>query len=112
MVETEKGAVDVESWQSGVVAQILVAVGTKVPVGTVLATLEGAAPAASVAPPAAPPAPPPPAPPPPVSTGARPMASPAARRRAHEQNVKLASVHGSGPHGEITVADVERAAVP
>ena len=112
VVETEKGAVDVESWQSGVVAQILVAVGTKVPVGTVLATLEGAAPAASVAPPAAPPAPPPPAPPPPVSTGARPMASPAARRRAHEQNVELASVHGSGPHGEITVADVERAAVP
>jgi len=119
VVETEKGAVDVESWQSGVVAQILVAVGTRVPVGTVLATLEGAAPAsASVAPPAATPAPPPPAPPPPapppppVSTGARPLASPAARRRAREQNVELASVHGSGPHGEITVADVEREAVP
>lgn len=118
VVETEKGAVDVESWQSGVVAQILVAVGTKVPVGTVLATLEGAAPAASAPPPAATPAPPAPAPPPPappappVSTGARPLASPAARRRAREQNVELASVRGSGPHGEITVADVEREARP
>jgi len=118
VVETEKGAVDVESWQAGVVAQLLVAVGTRVPVGTVLATLEGVAPAASVAPPAATPAPPHPAPPPPappapaVSAGARPLASPAARRRAREQNVELASVHGSGPHGEITVADVEREATP
>jgi len=122
VVETEKGAVDVESWQSGVVVELLVAVGTRVPVGTVLATLEGAAPAASVTPPPAPPpaatpaappaAPPPPLPAPAASTGARPMASPAARRRAHEQNVDLASVHGSGPHGEITVADVERASVP
>lgn len=44
--------------------------------------------------------------------GARPPASPAARRRAHEQNIDLATVHGSGPHGEITVADVERSAAP
>jgi pyruvate dehydrogenase E2 component (dihydrolipoamide acetyltransferase) len=119
VVETEKGAVDVESWQAGVVARLLVPVGTKVPVGTVLATLEGTAPAPTPAPPAPPapvvtpaPVPPPTPAPPPMPTGARVPASPAARRRAHEQNVDLATVHGSGPHGEITVADVERSAAP
>lgn len=118
VVETEKGAVDVESWQAGVVVGLLVAVGTKVPVGTVLATLEGTAPA-TPAPPAPPapvvtpaPAMAPSAAPPPMPSGARPPASPAARRRAHEQNIDLATVHGSGPHGEITVADVERSASP
>jgi len=120
VVETEKGAVDVESWQAGVVTGLLVAVGTKVPVGTVLATLEGTAPATPAPP--APPAPvvtpapvtaPRPAPAPaPAPAAAHPPASPAARRRAHEQNIDLATVHGSGPHGEITVADVERSAAP
>jgi acetyltransferase-like isoleucine patch superfamily enzyme len=41
-----------------------------------------------------------------------PAASPAARRRARERGVALDAVRGSGPHGEITVRDVERAASP
>jgi pyruvate dehydrogenase E2 component (dihydrolipoamide acetyltransferase) len=39
VVETEKGAIDVEIWQSGVVDAIAVEPGTKVPVGVTLATL-------------------------------------------------------------------------
>ena len=48
VVETDKGAVEIESWQGGVVSQLLVAVGTKAPVATVLATFDapGVAPAA------------------------------------------------------------------
>jgi len=42
----------------------------------------------------------------------RPVASPAARRRARELGVDLATVSGSGPGGRITEADVERAAEP
>ena len=41
-VETTKSAVEVECWDEGTVAQLLVPVGATVPVGTVLATLAGA----------------------------------------------------------------------
>ena len=51
LVETQKGIVEVEIWESGVIDRLLVAPGTKVPVGTVLATMRAeetrAAPAAS-----------------------------------------------------------------
>lgn len=39
VVDTSKAAIDVEIWQDGVVHELLVAPGEKVPVGTVLATL-------------------------------------------------------------------------
>lgn len=39
VVDTSKAAIDVEIWQDGVVQELLVPVGDKVPVGTVLATL-------------------------------------------------------------------------
>ena len=39
VVDTSKAAVDVEIWHAGVVAELLVQPGEKVPVGTVLATL-------------------------------------------------------------------------
>ena len=44
VVETDKGAIDVEIFQDGVVREIVVQPGTKVPVGTVIALLEGPAP--------------------------------------------------------------------
>ena len=37
LVETQKGLIEVEIWQSGVIETILVNPGTEVPVGTVLA---------------------------------------------------------------------------
>jgi pyruvate dehydrogenase E2 component (dihydrolipoamide acetyltransferase) len=118
-VETDKGIVEVEIWQAGVVEQLVVAPGTKVPVGTVLATLtetgEPRAPvsagAPSVAVPASPiEAPPAPAIAPKASTATRPLASPAARKRARELDVDVAAVAGTGPHGSVSVADVEQAA--
>jgi pyruvate dehydrogenase E2 component (dihydrolipoamide acetyltransferase) len=58
VVETDKGAFDTESYEEGVVEKLLVAPGTKVPVGTPLALLRGdgapAAPAPATPPPAAP----------------------------------------------------------
>ena len=124
VVDTQKGAIEVEIYQSGQIEQLLVDLDTKVPVGTPLARLrlEGEAPAAAVVPPIHPPPPgevpaavvvPPPLGPgaPAVvvapSVGAR--ASPAARRLAEQRGIDLATVTGSGPRGAITYDDVERA---
>ena len=41
VVETDKGAIDVEIFEDGVIRELVVQPGTKVPVGTVLALLEG-----------------------------------------------------------------------
>jgi pyruvate dehydrogenase E2 component (dihydrolipoamide acetyltransferase) len=104
-VETDKGVVEVEIWLSGVIEQLAVSPGAKVPVGTVLATVRtnGApsrVPAASEASAAKP-----------VSEG-RVLASPAARQLARELDVDVASLHGTGPHGAVTRSDVARASLP
>ncbi len=125
VVETQKGAIEIETYQSGQIEQILVELDSKVPVGTPLALIrtEGEAPLGAVVPP--PPAAPAAAPavPPPmaeaVPSPARPIAavpgaagptraSPAARRLAEAQGIDLSTVKGSGPAGAITYADVER----
>jgi pyruvate dehydrogenase E2 component (dihydrolipoamide acetyltransferase) len=113
VVETQKGAVEVEIWDDGVVDQLVVEPGTKVPVGGVLALLRGEneAPLAAyvaVPPPAAAPAAPVAAPAP-VQAGRREKVSPAARRRAAELGVDLDRIAGSGADGVISLADVERA---
>ncbi len=128
VVETQKGAIEIETFQSGQIEQILVDLKSKVPVGTPLARIrtEGEAkpPAAQAAPPPVTPArtaavlPAAPAmerpavslPPPPVTpmAAARALASPAARRLAQERGIDLSTVTGSGPDGAITYADVER----
>ena len=114
IVNTAKAAVDVECWQPGTVDALLAEVGQKIPVGTVMATLreteEGEAPkvgaggtaesrpaanmgtAVGAAPPAT-----------------RRMISPAARKRAQENGVNLDRVVGTGPHGTVTLEDVEKA---
>lgn len=102
-VDTDKGAIEIEVFHSGVLERILVQPGEKVPVGTPLAIIRepgGAPPGA---------APPSPAP----AEARRPMGpriSPAARKAAAELQVDLATVQGTGPDGTITRADVERAA--
>ena len=134
VVETDKGAIDVEIWQSGVVDELKVPPGTTVPVGTLLATvrddgapLKASPPIASppIAPPpiAPPPIAPPPviaAPPPVIAPSPPPIAppaghvraSPSARQLARERGVDLAALHGTGPSGAITRADVEHANTP
>ncbi len=113
VVETDKGAIDVEIFVDGVLREIVVAPGKKVPVGTVLALVETEE---SVPAPAPAPAPVPAAAGagegPPVTESpptARLKVSPAARRRARELGVDVAQLHGSGPGGAIGVEDVERA---
>lgn len=138
LVETQKGIVEVEIWESGVIDRLLVAPGTKVPVGTVLATvraeetravppvsttpapfavavpsttLEGARVSSSGNGRAATPSTPPQAA---MRSGgeARVRASPAARQLARERGVDISNLHGTGPHGAVTRGDIERAAQP
>ncbi|HEX6144269.1 MAG TPA: dihydrolipoamide acetyltransferase family protein, partial [Geminicoccaceae bacterium] len=136
VVETQKGAIEIEIFESGVLERMLIEPGAKVPVGTPLAELrsDGAAPApeprpekpAAVPPAGEPVLPKPPreapagiglvseAPPvdvpSPEAAGARVSATPAARRRATELGVALGDVRGTGPGGAVSLADVEAAA--
>jgi pyruvate dehydrogenase E2 component (dihydrolipoamide acetyltransferase) len=122
VVETDKGAIDVEIFEDGTVAELVVQPGTKVPVGTVLAWLETdrAAPSATPAevdrreaprqapeparevegegPVSAPP------------TAPRVRISPAARVRAKELGIDVGSLRGTGADGAITLEDVQKAA--
>jgi len=126
VVETQKGAIEIETFQAGQVEKFLVEVNSKVPVGTPLAVIraEGEAkPAAAPAPPpgtpaapkaAAPPVAPPPmqvpprAPSPPIAPGAPALrVSPAARQLAAQRGIDLSTITGTGPQGAITYTDVE-----
>jgi pyruvate dehydrogenase E2 component (dihydrolipoamide acetyltransferase) len=132
VVETQKGAVDVEIWQAGTLAQLIASHGQKIPVGQVMAVLatEGedwkalaataaaaSAPAASgtprtetlaqKVPPAVAAAIPGAARDAALPTSGRVKISPAARRRAEELGVDLAAVKPSGAHGVVSIADVE-----
>ena len=131
VVETQKGAIEIETFQVGQIEKFLVDLNTEVPVGTPIALIrtEGAEVAAAAVPPPppklpsaptttlppAPPVVPPltqaavPAPPPaPLSIAARPSASPAARRLAEQHGIDLSALTGSGPDGAIVAVDVER----
>ena len=132
-IETDKATMEFEAVDEGTVGKLLIAEGTEgVKVNTAIAVLldEGesaddigaaSAPAATPAPapqaveaataPApekvAPTAPAPTAPS--ASDGKRVFASPLARRIAADKGLDLAQVKGSGPHGRIVKADVEKA---
>jgi len=101
-VETEKGIIEVEVFSSGVVERLLVEPGTRVPVGTALATLDEAVETTAGE------RPPPRSAPQPEPTGPvrPPLATPSARRLALERGVELATVHGTGRHGAVTRPDV------
>jgi pyruvate dehydrogenase E2 component (dihydrolipoamide acetyltransferase) len=131
VVETQKGAIEIEIFETGRIERFLVDVNAKVPVGTPLAQIRTeleaggaiapalAAPVAKPSPtapalqgvPSAAPAAPPPVPlmvavAPEVSRRAR--VSPAARRLAEQRGIDLSGIAGSGPGGAIIHADVER----
>jgi pyruvate dehydrogenase E2 component (dihydrolipoamide acetyltransferase) len=107
-IETDKVNVEIEAEASGTL-HITVLEGQTVPVGHVIAYIDGqpataeepAPPAAAEAPPPAPEPTPPPAPEPP-----RVKASPLARRIASEHGVDLSAVQGTGPGGRIVERDV------
>lgn len=136
VVETQKGAIEIEVYQPGQIEKFLVDLHSKVPVGTTLALIRTeseakAAPIAAARPPAGlpvaptlpllaaptpitaailPPALPAAPTPPPAAPGAaaRIPASPAARRLAEERGIDLSAITGSGLGGAITSPDVER----
>ncbi|MDO9199498.1 dihydrolipoamide acetyltransferase family protein [Rhodoferax sp.] len=125
VVDTSKAAVDVEIWHDGRVGELLVQPGSKVPVGTVLATVlepgEAAAPQAvapakpvAAAAPVATEAPMPAAPqlaqPEMAAVAARHPVSPSARKRARELGIDPDTVRGTGVQGAVTLADIEAAA--
>jgi pyruvate dehydrogenase E2 component (dihydrolipoamide acetyltransferase) len=127
-VDTEKGVIDVEVFHDGILDAILVSPGSRVPVGTALATIRAAGEAAvspaAVAAQALPPTPPetgevrpaaavPAAAPvyaPAIDLFGRLRISPSARRLARELGVDPQLVKGTGHEGAITRADIERAA--
>ncbi len=94
VVETQKGAIEVEIFTDGILDRQLVAPGTTVPVGTPLALIRdgGEEPAAPSLPPSAP-----------------LRATPGARRLAAARKLDLAGIAGSGPGGAVTEHDVEAA---
>ena len=127
-IETDKATMEFEAVDEGTVGKILVAEGTEgVKVNTAIAVLledgesaddigsaPATAPAAALEPatepeaasaPAAAPAPAAPAP----TDGPRVFASPLARRIASQKGLDLSAIKGSGPHGRIVKADVEKA---
>lgn len=124
-VETEKGVIEVEIFETGVVDSLVVQPGQKVPVGATLAIVRtnGKEIAAEVPPSGAVPAEPrieiateeemPAAEVPVTAVGSetrRPRISPRARKRAEELGVDIRTLAGTGEQGTITAADVEHEA--
>ncbi|MFW6207054.1 MAG: E3 binding domain-containing protein, partial [Gemmatimonadota bacterium] len=126
VVDTSKGAIEMETWEDGVVEEMVVGPGDDVPVGEVLfrfnpaageeeaerpeepaarTETEEEAPAGEAAPPAEEVA---------VLSEERgsaaekaTRASPAARKRARQLGFDLSQIDGSGPAGAVVLADVE-----
>jgi len=107
VVDTDKAVIEVEIWEDGIVDELLVSAGQKVPVGTPLARLRATSEMA-----------PPPVTPTPIPVEAtapetrRVHATPLARRIAQSLGVDVAAVKGTGPGGAVTRFDVERVASP
>lgn len=138
VVESDKADMDVETFNAGFLAAIVVEAGDEAPVGSAIAFVAdteaeieeakqkaaalksggGSSPAPAPAPAAVPaPAPvaaPTPAPvaaaPAPVINEGRIIASPRAKKLAKQFSVDLKTVAGSGPHGRIVAEDIEKAA--
>ena len=119
-VVTEKGDIEIESWLTGTVEQLIVQPGQKVPVKTVMAIIHTEDEKAAGVPTAAAehPAPPLSLPPgeTPVEGGreSRPPShrlriSPAAQKRIEAAHLDASTLTGTGPNGTITMADVEAA---
>ena len=138
VVESDKADMDVESFQDGYLAAVLMPAGSTAPVGETIgliveteaeiADAQAKAPSAPAAAPAPAPAPTPaavqasaptpapapapiaaPAPSAPVVNDGRIVASPRAKKLASQMGVDLATVRGSGPHGRIQAEDVQQA---
>ncbi len=113
VVETAKGAIEIEIFETGTITALLAAPGQTLPVGAPLAEIAGAAAEAQPTAPAPPrPAPPPPAHPvagperPVAPAASRVRATPAARRSAAALGIPLERLRGTGVDGAICLADL------
>ena len=120
-IETDKAVMEQESYESGILAEILVDVGETVAIGTPIARLDdgsGKEPERSARSAAAGPTVPAPAadspavepaagPEPPRADFGRLIATPLVRRLAKERGTDLSAVTGSGPGGRIVRADLD-----
>jgi pyruvate dehydrogenase E2 component (dihydrolipoamide acetyltransferase) len=117
VVETQKGAIEIEVFETGTIESHLLPIGATVPVGTGLAMIrtDGAAAPQPATPEVARPVQPvvPTAPvqatPAVAPAPSEQKASPAARQLAQERGIDLSSLRGSGPDGAIVYVDVENA---
>ncbi len=92
-VDTEKAAIEIESFLTGVIDQLLVHPGDTVSVGTVMAVIREEGKMA-----------------PPVEEPGRLRISPAAKKLAAELGVDPSTIQGTGPGGAMTRDDILRAA--
>lgn len=92
-VETDKGLIEIECFETGKVEKLVADIGEKIPVGGVIATIGTAGGAEST-----------------ESVVAAPHVSPLARKIAAELGVDLDKLSGSGPGGLIVREDIEQAA--
>ncbi len=109
VVDTAKAAIEIEAFEAGVIEEILVDPGVRVPVGTPLAKIAAAG--ADEAPSEA--RPQPSSREAPSAQGRppeRPRAAPPLRHLAHQLGVDLDDVTGTGPDGRVTHGDLVRAA--
>ena len=119
VVETQKGAIEIEIFEGGTIESLLIDPGTTVPVGTPMAEVRGLTGSGAERPIAAPPpaepvapsaaTPPPPLPAVPVPSKGAVLASPAARKLASDHGLDLTTLTGSGPDGAVVYVDVESA---
>jgi pyruvate dehydrogenase E2 component (dihydrolipoamide acetyltransferase) len=135
VVETQKGAIEIECFEEGIVETLDAELGVTLPVGARMATIRApgevapasgrpaaqlAAQAVAEAEPQTPDDLPPPItsvrpaavpvqPPDASGAGETPSSSPAARKLAAERGINLAAIIGTGPGGAVLLADVEAA---
>ncbi len=127
-VETDKANIEVEAESAGTLRKIVAPAGTTVPILAVVGFIGGAdepvpdpsewealapKPTAAIQDSGKAPSVPkagPTAEPPATATGKRVAASPAARRLAREHGISIDAIPPSGSRGEVTRADVEKAA--
>ncbi len=100
-IETDKAVVEMESFVSGTLTEIVVPAGETVAVGTTIAIVEDEQPEPAAESEQGEPATQP-------ARSERIIATPVARRLAKEHGIDLAEVEGTGPDGRIGKEDVER----
>lgn len=98
VVDTDKAAIEVESFGEGIVEQLITMPGEKVPVGTVMALIRESA--DKVVPPIEPK---------PVQ---KTKITPLARKTAKQLNIDISQIKGSGPDGIITEKDIQKNSRP